>query len=1227
MTATLRGLRTRMRVLGVLLALCLAPLVFHAVSISAQEYLATLSGTVTDPTGAAVTNANVKVTNTDTNVVTNGTTNGDGAYSVPFLVPGNYSVEVTIQGFKPSTKTGVVLHASDKGRVDFQLEVGSTTQGVTVQATAQLLTPGTASISQTLDAQQVADLPNIGRNPFIDGDLSAGAYSNAYMDRAASQFTQPFSGVASQMVINGISDLHQLTLDGIPDDAPERNSAVIYTDFVPSPEAVEEVSTQTALYDAQYGHSDGAVINTVIKTGTNQWHGAAYYIFQNTDFDANSFQNNDHVVTVAGVPTYEPIARGVNHWNQPGFVIDGPVWIPKLYDGHNKTFFTVSYERVQNNQVDPATATIPTQAEIAGNFQGVDDIYDPTSSANGLNRTQICDGATVCTAANKNIIPASMINPVAQKILQTYFPSTTTAGTNNFTSPTLSTNDHYYSLVARVDQILNDKEKFDVVFFRSYRDQQLPNPFPGLIAPTGGSPGFGYYDIRNDLGAQLDWVSVISPTLVLDTRASFLKHPFSLQYPGVNYPLASLGFSGPIVGSMAPASSFPGLSFDSNFVGLENGGGGQQSDSTESSEAVILSKSLATQTIKMGFEFDSNNYNVISSESNLGTFSFNEQFTQQNYNASVGSTPNPSDGLIEGNPIASFLLGYPTSASAASNAAFPSYQQLYYALYIQDDWRVTHKLSLNLGLRWDYEQPLTERGNGINDGFCFNCTNPIGASFVPTTQFPNGLPVEGGLTFASATNRYPFRSDFGDWQPRFGLAFQATSRMVIRGGFGIMYLPTIDDGALLSGFSSSTTFDGSNNGGMTPAGAPNGAGSFTNPYPSGFILPTGNSAGLETFLGQSVSFEDPQRTVPRLYEGSFSLQYQVARNTAFEVGYVGNMARRLEVSKDINALPAQYYNPSSSTFTYSATAAAETAKLAGTVPNPMAGEVPGSLGAATIPYQDLLVPYPEFGTVTEQDIPVGSSSYNSLQTTLIQRISHGLSLNANFTFAKIMDKNWYMNAYDTFDQLTRYQDQQPNHVFNLVVSYEIPLPGSMNGWERASLGGWQVNGVMRWQNGLLIPNPGGTTGVVTSSQGGLGWYPLNSPNIANPTLSAYWNPCYQTAATAASPSGTLAPTACVSSGGSPSFQAQGGFTPNTILPYMDIREPETPLFDFSVFKKFEIHERYNVEFRMEFFNVFNTPHFAYGSTTPGNVQFGNIPVSAGQANDPRIGQMTFRFNF
>jgi hypothetical protein len=1221
MTASLKGPRARMRVLGSVLALCLALLVFHATILSAQEYLATLSGTVTDPTGAAVTNANVKVTNTDTNVVTNGGTNGDGAYSVPFLVPGNYTVEVSISGFKPATKTGVVLHASDKGRVDFQLEVGSTTQGVTVQATGQLLTPATASISQTLDAAQVADLPNIGRNPFIDGDLSAGAYSNAYMDRAASQFTQPFSGVASQMVINGISDLHQLTLDGIPDDAPERNSAVIYTDFVPSPEAVEEVSTQTALYDAQYGHSDGAVINTVIKTGTNQWHGAAYYIAQNTDFDANSFQNNDRIVS--GV--WSPAPRGVNHWNQPGFVFDGPVWIPKLYDGHSKTFFTVAYERVQNNQVDPETTTIPTQAEIAGNFQGVDDIYDPTSSTTGTNRTQICDGATVCTTANQNIIPTSMINPVAQKILQMFYPSTTTGGLNNFSPATPSTNDHYYSFLARVDQILSDKEKFDVLFFRSYRDQQLPNPFPGLIAPTGGSPGFGYYDVRNDLGAQIDWVSVISPTLVLDSRASFLKHPFRLQYPGITYPLTSLGFTGPIVGSSAPASAFPGITFDASLASLENGGGGQESDSTESAEAVILSKSLATQTLKMGFEFDSNNYNVISSESNLGTFTFNEGFTQQNYNTSVGSTPNPSDGLIEGNPIASFLLGYPASASAASNAAFPSYQQLYYALYIQDDWRVTRKLSLNLGLRWDYEQPLTARGNSIDDGFCNNCANPIGASFTGTALYPT-FPVEGGLTFANSTNRYPFRSDFGDWQPRFGLAFQVNPRMVIRGGVGIMYLPTIDDGALLSGFSSSTTFDASNNGGMTPAGTSNGAGSFTNPYPAGFILPTGNSAGLETFLGQSVSFEDPQRTVPRLYEGSFSVQYQIARNTAFEVGYVGNMARRLEVSKDINALPAQYYN--SNVTSYSATSAAETSRLAGTVPNPMSGQVPGSLGAATIPYQDLLVPYPEFGTVTEQDVPVGSSSYNSLQTTLTQRISHGLSLNANFTFAKIMDKNWYMNAYDNFDQLTRYQDQQPNHIFNLVVSYEIPLPSSMNGWEKTALGGWQVNGVMRWQNGLLIPNPGGTTGVVTSTQGGLGWNPLTNPAVANPTLSNYWNPCYQTVPTSANPNGTLAgPSAICTSGATPSFIAQSPFTPNTILPYMDIREPETPLFDFSVFKKFQIRERYNIELRAEFFNIFNTPHFAYGSTTPGNAQYGNIPVSAGQANDPRIGQLTARFNF
>jgi hypothetical protein len=655
MTATLKGPRTRVCALGVLFSLCLSVFLFHAARLAAQEYLATISGTVTDATGALVKGANVKVTNTDTNIVTLGSTNDSGAYSVPFLLPGNYSVEVNIQGFKTAVKTGVVLDASGKAQVDFQLEIGTSTQAVTVQATGQLLTPGTASISQELDAAQVADLPNLGRNPFIDGDLSAGSYSNAYMDRTASAYTQPFSGVASQMVINGISDLHRLELNGVPDDAPKRNSAVIYTDFVPSPEAVEEVTTQTALYDAQYGHSDGAVINTVVKTGTNDFHGAAYYIFQNAALNANDFQNNA-----------SKKAKLIDNWNQPGFVFDGPVWIPKLYDGRNKTFFMVAYERVQNNQPEPFTGTIPTQAEISGNFAGINDIYDPTTGTNGTGRTQFLG----------NVIPLGDINPTAQKILQMFYPSTTTGGVNNFVNGAVSTYDHYYSFITRVDEILSDKEKFTVTFFRSLRDQIYPTAgFPGLIGPTG----YGYYDIRNDLGADLDWVSVISPTLVLDARVGFLKHPFQLQYTGEDFTPSSIDMT---LGANAPSTAFPGIAFSSSssFTGLANGGGGQISDSTESSEAFILSKSLSTQTLKMGFEFDSNNYNVISSESNLGTFTFSEANTQQAYNTTAGSVTGPG-GLVEGNAIASFLLGFPASASAASDAVFPAYQQLYYGLF------------------------------------------------------------------------------------------------------------------------------------------------------------------------------------------------------------------------------------------------------------------------------------------------------------------------------------------------------------------------------------------------------------------------------------------------------------------------------------------------------------------------------------------------------------------
>jgi len=1150
----------------------LAVLMLSAVT-NAQQYLATISGTVKDSTGAVVPGAQVKVTGLDTGFVTVVATNDDGNYAAPFLTPGNYSVSVTAQGFKPQQRTGIVLNASNKLQIDVTLAIGSVSERVEVTTNSLLIETGTANIGQVIDSKQATDLPNIGRNPFILGTLAAGAFSD-FAQRKVSQFTQPYSGVASQMAINGLGNLHRLELNGVPDDPPERLSAVTYTGFVPSPEAVQEVTVQTALYDAQYGHSDGAVINSVLKTGSNQFHASAYYILQNTILDANTFERN------AQNPSL-PIS--LNQWNQPGFVVTGPVLIPKIYNGHNKTFFSFAYEHIKNNLPQPMTFTVPTDAERNGDFSGLRQangqpvlIYDPlTTNSSGIR-----------TAFPGNVL--TRMDPVAQKLLA-FIPHANVPGNgaggrfNNYIPVQDTIFDHYYSWLTRIDHQISENEKLSGSVYRSVRQQVTPSYgfLPGT-APAGCNCGYTHF--RNDLGGTLDLVSVLSPTLVLDSRAGVVNHPFSLRYSGDPWDVASLGFPQSLIAQL-PAQTFPGLGFSDGYAGAAAGSTSQFSYATEYSLSEVLSKSFRTHTMKAGFEFEGLRYNLFSNPvSGFGSFNFNRGFTQRNAAQNAGADPASGDGF------ASFLLGVPSSGSVTNNIA-PAYQRLYYGVFVQDDWRVLSRLTLNLGLRWDYEKPLTERFDRMNAGFCFTCTNPV--------NIPN-FSVPGGLLFVNSHDDQGFHSDHRDWGPRIGASYQAMQKLVLRGGFGVIYLPTIDPPGTL-GYRVDTSYVASTNSNFTPAN------SLSNPFPAGILAPVGNSLGLATQLGQSISFSDPSRVIPRMYEYSFGIEYQLPAETVVNIGYVGNSVTRLQVSKRINDLPSQFFSMGN-------------AALTKQVPNPMAGFLPGSgLNNPTIPAWQLLVPYPEFGSITENARSLGSFSYNSLQTSVRKRLSRGLSGVASFTFAKIMDKNIYLNPQDNWSNLFRYEDPQPNRLFRVGFTYSPPIPKLKNAVLDSLVGGWQVNGVLRWQNGVLINNPGGAIPL------------LKSPKTANPSNSHFFDTCYiDTNGVIRDPNGPGA--GSCAPGDVPAFQQLNGsptgppFALNVIGPFMNgIRSQVTPLFDASLFKKFLIRERFNLELRGEFFNLTNTVNFGNPNTSLTSSQFGFITRT--QANDPRIGQVTIRLNF
>jgi hypothetical protein len=428
---------------------------------SAQQYLGTITGEVSDYSAAKIANATVTATNLTTKFVTRAVTNASGIYSIPFLNPGSYNVTVEYQGFKTESRTGLILTAGANQQADFILQIVSQTDSVVVTSETTLLDTGSANIATTLSTKEVTDLPNVGRNPFVLATLAAGVInggSGGYFQGKSSQFTNPFSGVAVQIASSGSAGHNRLTINGIPDDPAERFSGASYSGFVPSPEAVQEVKVQSSIFDAQVGHGNGTVTNTVIRSGNNQFHGAAYYAFQNTYLNANTYEKvPNQNSTVAGVRT----PRNNDQLSQTGFVIGGPVSIPKIYNGHDKTSFLVAFERYASHTAINYSSRVPTAEERAGDFSALCNtfntaglctsgiqLYQPNSpvDANG-NRTSYY--------ANNNI--ASAITPAGAAMIS-YLPLPNVPGAaltgTNYISAHTSYPSTYPSFIARLDHAI-----------------------------------------------------------------------------------------------------------------------------------------------------------------------------------------------------------------------------------------------------------------------------------------------------------------------------------------------------------------------------------------------------------------------------------------------------------------------------------------------------------------------------------------------------------------------------------------------------------------------------------------------------------------------------------------------------------------------------------------------------------------------------------------------------
>jgi hypothetical protein len=1186
------------------------------VSAAAQEFRGSINGRVTDASGGAVPGAEVTITNLATNTTTTTKTNESGEYTALYLTPGRYTVTVEAKGFKKLVRQNIEVRVGDKLALDLVLDVGEVQETVSVTSEAPLLQTNTASAGQVIDRRRISELPLSDGNPFVLSRLAPGITYTGDL-----KFSRPFDNAGtSSVVTDGAPGRNEFTLDGTPNMASGGGLGRVA--FVPPADAVQEFKVETANFDAQQGHTAGANINVTLKSGTNDFHGTVYEFVRNDVLSGNDFFIN----ASPSSPKDEngKAKRSALRYNRYGATVGGPILLPRfgeggpaLLNGRNRSFFFFAYEGLKDVFPEPGQFTVPTLAERNGDLsallsQGIV-IYDP------LTARRRADGRIERTPFPNNVIPQSRLSPIALNYLKFYpLPNQPgdAQGRNNYISPN-PRSDTFHSESVRVDHTFTEKQR---AFFR-YTHNNRREARGNWTGVVNGIRPTGNFLFRINNGATYDHVYTISPTTIFNFRAGFSRfwEPNVRQHQGEFNP-ASLGFSARTASFFGGASYLPRFRIrddDGPFSPLGDSFAGGTSFNIYSVQPTVT-KIIGDHSLRIGYDFRAYRENSRPSLHAAGRYDFGTDFTRQLDNS-------PSAAI--GQELAAFLLGQPTGG-LIDRSAFRSNQTLYQGAFVQDDWKVTRRLTLNLGLRYEFEGATTERYNRNIRGFDTTSSNPIEAaaraayaaafaanpSLFPIT--PDNFRVRGGLLFATEAERGFYRADKNNFQPRIGFAYQWGEKTVVRGGWAIYTVPFVMEGIQQPGFSQATQIVPSLDTGLTFRA------NLFDPFPDGVADPPGASLGLATFLGRDIDFfpVDGVRN-GQAQRWELSVQRELPGQWLVELSYVGNRGYDLLTginSNDnvvINAIPRQYLS------TRPVRDDAVINFLTTNVPNPFRGlpQVAGTgLSGNTVQRQQLLRPFPEFGRIRTRRFD-GSSIYHGGQLRVERRFTRGYTILSSYTWSKYLERVSFLNETDT-DYEKRISRDDVTH--RLVVSgiWELPFGRGRrfgNNWRGAPdavLGGWQVQAIWQTQSGRPLDLSDRNV-FYNGDPSKL------RANISGSTL----NRTFDT-------SGFYFSDAQVQTNGvvDPAKQrndprinlANNIRTFPTRLP--GFRGQPLNLWDISVIKNIAFTETVKFQLRGEFLNAFNHPQFEDPNTDPRNSNFGRV---TGQNNLPRNVQIGLKLLF